>query len=193
MGDALTIVVAIALGALLGRFLPSYASEKGKNLATKEDIGKITDEIEQVRTVYLARLQDLQHQNAMLLEELRGRHQLRVAAVEKRLEAHQQAFSLWRKLLLNVHSGDIGKTVVECQEWWNNNCLYLTADAREAFNRAYFAAQAHRGLTLLHSQAKLVEDNMEMILRAGELLVAGVELPSLGEREAKDVSEPQKP
>jgi small-conductance mechanosensitive channel len=29
-------------------------------------------------------------------------HQLRLAAIEKRLEAHQQAFSLWRKLLANI-------------------------------------------------------------------------------------------
>lgn len=38
---------------LLGRsYLPKYFEEKGKNLATKEDIGAITDEVEKVKIQY---------------------------------------------------------------------------------------------------------------------------------------------
>lgn len=37
---------------LLKSFIPSYLNEKGKNLATREDIAKITNEIEGVRLQY---------------------------------------------------------------------------------------------------------------------------------------------
>ncbi|MBN2087623.1 hypothetical protein JW758_04715 [Candidatus Peregrinibacteria bacterium] len=48
----LKILTPFILGLLAYRFLPSYVEQKGKNLATKEDIGKITDEIESVKNLY---------------------------------------------------------------------------------------------------------------------------------------------
>jgi hypothetical protein len=42
---------------LLKSFIPSYISEKGKNLATREDIAKITNEIEGVKSQYAILLQ----------------------------------------------------------------------------------------------------------------------------------------
>jgi len=46
----MSIVNLIAL--LLVLFLKSYASEKGKNLATKQDIAVITDKVEGIKTKY---------------------------------------------------------------------------------------------------------------------------------------------
>ena len=46
-----TIVIFI-IGLIVGQLLPSYFSQKGKNLADKEDIAKITNEIEQVKNIY---------------------------------------------------------------------------------------------------------------------------------------------
>ncbi|MCR4275128.1 MAG: hypothetical protein NUV83_00010 [Candidatus Wolfebacteria bacterium] len=43
---------AFIIGLIVDRFLPSYFSKKGENLATKEDMGKITSEIEKVKTVF---------------------------------------------------------------------------------------------------------------------------------------------
>jgi hypothetical protein len=40
------------LAFLIAKFLPSYLTKKGENLATKEDIGKITHEIETVKNVF---------------------------------------------------------------------------------------------------------------------------------------------
>lgn len=37
-------------------YFGTYLREKGKNIATKEDIGKITEEIEKVRTSTQSRL-----------------------------------------------------------------------------------------------------------------------------------------
>ncbi|MEK7716990.1 MAG: hypothetical protein AAB322_04465, partial [Pseudomonadota bacterium] len=49
---------------------------------------------------------------------------LRLAAVEKRLAAHQEAFALWCRLLSDLHNRDrLHDTAVECQQWWQKNCL----------------------------------------------------------------------
>jgi len=45
------LLVAVG-GFLFGKFFPSYFSEKGKNLATKEDISQITNSIENVKSIY---------------------------------------------------------------------------------------------------------------------------------------------
>lgn len=45
-------LVAFIVGLLLDRFLSFYFSEKGRNLATKEDIGQITREIEKVKNIF---------------------------------------------------------------------------------------------------------------------------------------------
>jgi hypothetical protein len=45
-------IVVFILGLFFNKYLPSYFTEKGKNLATKEDIAQITDLIEEVKSVY---------------------------------------------------------------------------------------------------------------------------------------------
>ena len=119
---------------------------------------------------------------------LERKHQLRLAAAEKRLEAHQRAFALWRKLINTVHDEkEIFNVVSECQEWWNNNCLYLSPDAREKFRFAYVCAASHKDYVKDRSNPKLVTENWANITDAGEVIVRGAELPTLGEEEAKFV------
>jgi hypothetical protein len=183
----ITILLAIGVGLLLWRsYLPAYLSKKGENLATQEDIGAITKEVEQVKALFATQLKALEQQNALVLEQLRSRQQLRLVASEKRLAAHQEAFALWRKLVLKAHDDDVVPLVAECQRWWDANCLYLTPAAREAFNTAYFAASAQRAFVRNHANAELVEANWSRVKSAGEVIVAAVELPSLGEREVRN-------
>ncbi|MDR4510052.1 MAG: hypothetical protein MRJ65_17760 [Candidatus Brocadiaceae bacterium] len=172
--EILTLVGSFGTGAviaglivffILKSFLPSYLSEKGKNLATKEDVGKITDEIEKIRMQYATQLQDTIHQNNLLLEGMKVRHQLRIAALDRRLQAHQEAFELWRKLISNVHNNDIGNVVIECQDWWDKNCLYLSPKAREAFNYAYHCAHIHRSFLHDRTSLDLVKKNWKNFCR----------------------------
>ena len=51
-----------ALALFAKNYLPSYTKEKGKNLATKEDIEQITDKIESVKTEYARQLEDIKSQ-----------------------------------------------------------------------------------------------------------------------------------
>ena len=59
MEMVLVAAVAFISGLLLREFLPGYMREKGKNLATKEDVTEITKKIEGVRHGYSAEIERL--------------------------------------------------------------------------------------------------------------------------------------
>lgn len=50
---------SFTLGLLTNSFLPKYFGRKGDNLATKEDIGEITDKIETVKHDYASQLESV--------------------------------------------------------------------------------------------------------------------------------------
>ncbi len=116
---------------------------------------------------------------------LERRHQLSMATLEERLKAHQGAYSLWRKLEDALHDPKIRDVVFQCQEWWKDHCLYLTAEAREAFVNAYWAAHNHANLIETWKQSRKSEDsasvreNWEVIRRLGPVLERAMELPNL--------------
>ena len=184
------ICILIAL-FLFKNYVTPYARKKGENLATKQDIAEITDEIEKVRSVYAERLEDISQQNRVLVEQAKRKHQLSIAALDRRLEAHQQAYTLWRKLRSVLHKDEVGSVVIECQDWWVENCLYLDAEARQAFLEAYHAAFAYRehaaGNRESPEGSEIVKENFMAVLNAGDMIVKGVELPSLGDGEYKPV------
>lgn len=75
------LIGALVMFFLLKSFLPSYFSEKGKNLATKEDVASITDKVESVKTDY-----------AKVLEELRNNNQLKLAEIEREKNIKKEVF-----------------------------------------------------------------------------------------------------
>ena len=163
-------------------FLSSYLSEKGKNFATHEDIAAITDKIEAVRSQY-----------AILAEELKARHQLRLAALDRRLQAHREAFMLWREVMAAAHTDDIGKVVLKCQDWWEKNCINLEAPVREQFVSAYSAANSHNAYVRGRSDVKLITENWQRITAFPNVLFKAVQLPSLTELEAKQLGVSDEP
>ena len=173
MASPIVTLLIVASGYVI-----SYMQEKGKNRAALQDIGKLTRTVEDIKT-----------ENAVLIEQLKATHELRFAAVDRRLRAHQEAFSRWRKLIANIHKEEIGSVAVECQAWWNDNALYLEPEVRNAFNRAYFAALDHRALLESGRGAgkdhKPIEDNMHLVLALGDVIMRAVALPSLTEQETK--------
>ena len=62
------ILVLLGIGSLFlyRKYLFSYSSEKGKNLATKEDVGDITRKVEEVRTEYLSEIERLKVELSLL-------------------------------------------------------------------------------------------------------------------------------
>lgn len=75
------VIGAGSVFLLLKSFLPSYLSEKGKNLATKEDVASITDKVESVKTDY-----------AKVLEELRSNNQLKLAEIEREKNIKKEVY-----------------------------------------------------------------------------------------------------
>jgi len=172
------ILAAGVVFFVLKSFIPSYLSKKAENLATHEDIAKITDEIERVKTQY-----------AVLLEELRAKNQLRLAAIDRRLQAHQEAFTLWRELFGFTHTNEIGKAVLKCQDWWEKNCLYLEPKVREAFLDAYSAAHTHHALVQGQSDAQSIQESWKRITRFPDIVFEATQLPALTDMERKIVLE----
>jgi len=87
----LVIVNAAALAAagILAGMLRAYGSEKGKNLATKEDIAAITHKIEGVRIQYLTELERLRTDLARGVNRHKARY-------ETELQTYKE---IWEKLV----------------------------------------------------------------------------------------------
>ncbi len=133
----LLFFVLVLIVAGLSSFLGSYLRKKGENVATKEDITLITQKVESVKSSFQEKI-----------ESLREKKELKIAALDKRLEAHQQAFTLWRELLSYAHDEDHHMDyVLKCQDWWNHNCLYLDSESRKAFRSAYSSVNLHKNLS----------------------------------------------
>lgn len=110
-------------------------------------------------------------------------NQFRLAALEKRLAVHQEAYALWSELFIHLFDDNIGDYVMKAQEWWYKNCLYLDPKSRNAFRIAINLAFNHRNIP--NSESQLKQQSYKDIERVGELLAAGVGLPSIGENEGK--------
>ena len=86
----ITIFGSFGVGAIIGggilfyfikSYIPAYLSEKGKNLATKEDVGAITEEIEAVKSGY-----------AEILEEVKVSNQLKISAIEREQNIKKEVY-----------------------------------------------------------------------------------------------------
>lgn len=119
------------------------------------------------------------------LARLDWEHQLRMAALEKRLEKHQEAFSLWWRLLGALHTGDLKQRVIECQTWWAGNCVFLSPEIAGRFVQTYRAADNHADLLAIWKSngrvedSQKVRDNFDIIRDLGPRIEAAVALPNV--------------
>ena len=174
-------------------YLRPYLDKKGENLATKEDVAGITDKIEQVKAEYAKDFEDIRQQNRFLLEHAQYKNQLRLAALDRRLQAHQEAYALWQNLMDNAHDREkVGDAVATCQEWWRENSLYLDAEARKAFITAFKSAPTYCQIWTelreadageMEMRESVLTESWESVSSAGKVIVKAVELPSLAEEE----------
>lgn len=139
-------ILVNAIVSFFAVFFGAYAKRKAINVATVEDIGKITKEIEEVKNSY-------KKQAEVFSESLKLSNQLKLAAIDKKLETYQEAYTLWIDLMLNIENNqtkegrlknpDIEKTVEACHIFWEKKCLYLSNQSRLLFNKAYRDASAY--------------------------------------------------
>ena len=123
------------------------------------------------------------------ISELDRNQELKLAALDKRLQAHQDAYSWWRKLMFaDKESGEVYEVVEQCQNWWEANCVFLTREAREAFLKAYLSASDHAQFLAIHADSVVVKAAWADVSRAGDIILQGVHLPPISELEAKRAS-----
>ncbi|MGY4837937.1 hypothetical protein [Burkholderia pyrrocinia] len=181
-------LMAVLAGAgivlAIQQFLPAYVRKKGENLATKQDIAEIT-----------RRQEEIKHQFAEIIEASKQRHALRTLVADKRMAAHQQAFKQVKGLL----SAREDKAIIDgCKAWMDDNCLYLTLEARKAVWQAIGHAES-RALFLAEAQSDAIDvvhrneyhdratEKWNAIMGALPTIVTGVELPPLSEDELEAI------
>ena len=168
----LNIVVAggVAVSCYLVLSLRSYATKKGENLATKEDIEEITRLVEAVK-----------HEFALEVEARRMKHDWSKVSVETRLQKHQEAFTRSLALYDKAHDEDWSKVAASSMQWWRENCLYLSPGAARAFQQACTAAYIHQGLLDAKVDQGVLDKNWALIDGAWNTIADEVQLPGIGE------------
>jgi hypothetical protein len=87
---------------------------------------------------------------------LERKDRFRLAALEKRIEAHQRAFALARKMHFNLHNSESEprrETSRECEAFFDTYAVYLTNEARDAFWKALTR------FSYFHYQVRTLEAN----------------------------------
>ncbi|HEY9004343.1 MAG TPA: hypothetical protein VIM89_23505 [Mucilaginibacter sp.] len=114
MTSGIIIVIIIQLIQIAFLYLKPYISEKGKNLATKEDIGEIQNSIEKVRTEHSKQIELIK--GSIQLDILANQHFLE-KSTQIMLEFYDDIVILnWEyltKSLADVLGEDFKKAVVE--------------------------------------------------------------------------------
>lgn len=122
---------------------------------------------------------------SLLVAQENRRGQLAIAALDRRLETHQKAYSIWHDIWTSIHHEEQLRDILsKAFEFWKNNCLYLEPVSRQAFRDCIQFAASHKDLLngpRTDEAKKLVNESWDIIMAPGRLLVEGVELPSLGE------------
>jgi hypothetical protein len=169
------IVAGLIVYALIRQYLGGYLPEKGKNLATKEDIEKITKLVKGV-----------EHQYNVLIKQMEAKQQLRMAAVDKRLQVHQEAFAHWHAVFEGGAGND--EPLKKFAEWYNNNCLYLEPDVRKEFADFFSRESMQKESIRLNLPPKQVMDTYDEMFALPNALFKAVQLPGLSELEKKVVT-----
>lgn len=174
----LVLIGFVVVGIFSKVYFPKYLENKAKNLATKEDIGEITTIVENIRKGSAVELEKLSQQHRFEIQKLDQFNNLRMAALDKRLEVHQEAYELVFGMLeaLGDREREI-EILKKANEFWKTKSLYVSEAVRETIDRAMIATNAHAS-TFSGSSPVRPEDNRKRISDALRAIEAAVNLPS---------------
>ncbi|GEM_PF-3974912 len=122
--DYIVIIVIVAVGLLV-----LYLRTVVKSTVEKS-----------INHQFNVKLKEFEQNFTKELHSLDRKDKYQLAALDKRLESHQLAYSICNKLLEVVDSFDENlniKASEDFKKFWNENCLYLTNKSREAVFNAY--------------------------------------------------------
>ena len=84
----------------------------------------------------------IERRDRLKLSSQERKDKFKLVAIEKRLEAHQQALKYWDKLRSVIHGKEEDsnriKTINEVADFWFSNCLYMEKQTRNKFYDVIF-------------------------------------------------------
>ena len=106
----LTVIIAgLFLYFTFKNFLPTYFSEKAKNLATKEDVETITGKVEKIKSEFI---KDIEFIKADLSYINQNKYSIKTAERDALIEINNK-YSEWLNLLLNVSFSNVNSSNYE--------------------------------------------------------------------------------
>jgi hypothetical protein len=115
----------------------------------------------------------------MIVSRATRRQAFQLAALGKRLDAHQHAYTLWWRLMLSLSKRDeLQRRHEEALIWWQEHCLFLDGRSRRAFGETLNDIAIYSELDPLGKKEARAK-----AAKVLDLLIRGVELPSLGANE----------
>ncbi len=118
------------------------------------------------------------------ISNTKRKNELRLAALDKRLDAHQKAYSISNMFRNNINVEDSrGKMINQFDEFWNNYCLYLAPNSRKAIMELYKKYMEFPDIPRNEKPGKLFID---LLKKTKYTLEKDVELPPLGNQEFID-------
>jgi hypothetical protein len=103
------IIVGLLLFFTVKNFLPSYFNEKAKNLATKEDVGAITEKVEKIKSEFV---KDIEFIKADLSYINQNKFSIKTVERDALIEINNK-YSEWLNLLLNVSFSNVNPSNYE--------------------------------------------------------------------------------
>jgi hypothetical protein len=159
----LMLCVALVAGSF-GSYVVAYFRKRAEDHAALQALEKITRTVEDVKS------------------ELQARHTLRFAALDKRLQAHQDAF-MHVVSLAAVFFADreyIVKAMQQCRIWYSENALFLDAEAKRALDSAFNATRNQIWRRAKDSyQLPDEQEQYQTVLSALDAITESVGLPPL--------------
>ena len=121
---------------------------------------------------------------AWIIANREQRNTFRLAALERRLQAHQEAYSLWWSLIQRIYGDnqEFSSHLKHCEDWWVNNGLYLSPAARKHFKGGLSEAQLHRIFYKDGAEQNTATDRWNRLSEVFEIISSGVELPDIGDK-----------
>ena len=97
------VIVGIILFFTIKNFLPSYFNEKGKNLATKEDVEEITKKVEKIKTEFV---KDIEFIKADLSYINQSKFSIKASERDALIDTNNK-YSEWLNYIMNISFSDI--------------------------------------------------------------------------------------
>lgn|GEM_PF-1957787 len=97
------LLVGVGLFFTIKNFLPSYFNEKGKNLATKEDVEEITEKVEKIKSEFI---KDIEYIKADLSYLNQNKFSIKAAERDALIDTNNK-YSEWLNYLMNISFSDI--------------------------------------------------------------------------------------